>query len=97
MTATSPAGGPAVQVLLGPLKEMLESLTLQQETMREMVGGGPARACVYGGGFNIMCLRRVSWVACIGRLALRFVNLLPAPRPCRWLRWAMLSGGSRGR
>jgi hypothetical protein len=46
MTATSPAGGPAVQVLLGPLKEMLESLTLQQETMREMVGGGP-RACVY--------------------------------------------------
>jgi hypothetical protein len=29
--------GQAVQVLLGPLKEMLESMTLQQEVMREMV------------------------------------------------------------
>ncbi len=28
---------PVSQVLLGPLKEMLESLTLQQEVMREMV------------------------------------------------------------
>lgn len=34
--APSPTGQ-AVQVLLGPLKEMLESLTLQQEVMREMV------------------------------------------------------------
>ena len=39
-----------MQVLLGPLKEMLESLTLQQETMREMVGGGPGRVSVHGVG-----------------------------------------------
>jgi hypothetical protein len=44
--APSP-GGQAVQVLLGPLKELLEGVTLQQEVMREMVGGLVAEgACV---------------------------------------------------
>lgn len=34
--AASPTGQ-AVQVLLGPLKEMLEGIQLQHEVMREMV------------------------------------------------------------
>lgn len=33
----SPAGAPGVAVLLGPLKELLEAATLQQEAMREIV------------------------------------------------------------
>ena len=38
-----PSGG-LLQVLLGPLKEMMESMTLQQEVMREMVSGSKHRS-----------------------------------------------------